>query len=179
MSVHLIQSGTPGTPPPKPHAEAASARLRDLADDAYAKCRVAAQALGQDIVSLRASVDVADSLRGAVHLMQGAAHLGAIAKQLAEALRPAIASEMERAGCHALPLSDEQQAVLADKARTAIVNDNAAIPARFWFTPDPRVDLDALAAALNAGEKIEGAELSPEAKVLSIRSRHRPRRAGK
>ena len=162
-------------PPPKPHAEAASARLRELADDAYAKCRSAAAHLGQDIVNLRASTDLADSLRGAVHLMQSAAHLSAIAKQLAESLRPTIVREMEQGGCYALPISDEQQAILADKARTAIVSDKSAVPPRFWFTPERRIDMDMLAAALLVGEHIEGAELSPEAKTLSVRSRQRRR----
>ena len=78
-------------------------------------------------------------------------------------------------GCYALPISDEQQAILADKARTAIVSDKAAVPDRFWVTPARRIDLDALAAALLVGERIEGAELSPEKKTLSVRSRQRRR----
>ena len=72
---------------------------------------------------------------------------------------------MEQGNCYALPISDEQQAILADKARTAIVSDKSAVPERFWVTPARRIDLDMLAAALLVGEHIEGAELSPEAKT--------------
>src|SRR3954452_16425582 len=95
----------------KPRDDAASDRLLELANEAYAGCRVASLALSQDVLALRGSDDPIDVVRNTVLLMQSAAHLAATAKAAAERLRPAIVREMEAARCGSILLSEGQTAV--------------------------------------------------------------------
>lgn len=58
---------------------------------------------------------------------------------------------------------------LSNRAPSAVVVNEADIPARFWVASDPKLDKKALAAALKDGETVAGATLSNAAPSLTIR----------
>ena len=58
---------------------------------------------------------------------------------------------------------------LRDKPITAIVTDEASVPARFWKAQAPTLDKAALNAAIRAKEDVPGATISNPGFSLSIR----------
>ncbi len=59
---------------------------------------------------------------------------------------------------------------LADRAPMAVIEDESALPSRF-FVNEPSLDKKALKAALDAGEDVPGARLSNGSVSLTIRRR--------
>lgn len=88
----------------------------------------------------------------------------------AETLRNIILMAMERAGLDTIkgPLATLSKRQVAP---SLIVEQDEAIPARFFKASDPKLDRKALKAALDAGEVIPGARLSNGGIGLSIRTK--------
>ena len=89
------------------------------------------------------------------------------AKQ-ADDLRTAIGLALDAAGLKRLELP---QATLSLRATppSVIINDEAAIPSKFWKQPEPTLSKSAVKEALKAGETVPGATLSNGGTSLHIR----------
>jgi hypothetical protein len=86
----------------------------------------------------------------------------------AEHKRNLIIMIMERAG-----LENSKGAVATLSVRQTkpklVVEDEALIPSRFFVPADPKLDKDALKAALDANEQVPGAKLSNGGVTLTVR----------
>lgn len=60
---------------------------------------------------------------------------------------------------------------IAERAGKVEIDDESAIPARFWLAGDPKLDRKALKAAMDAGEAVHGAHISNGFASLTIRRR--------
>lgn len=89
------------------------------------------------------------------------------AKQ-ADDLRTTISEALDAAGLKRLELP---QATLSLRATppSVIINDEAAIPSKFWKQPPPTLSKSAVKEALKAGEIVPGATLSNGGTTLNIR----------
>jgi Siphovirus Gp157 len=82
-------------------------------------------------------------------------------------MRTALAVAMEQAGRKRI----EHPAVtmsLRPAAPSVTVTDEAAIPSRFWVSPEPRLNKRALLAALKDKETVPGAALSNGGSCLTL-----------
>lgn len=86
----------------------------------------------------------------------------------AETLREVITAAIHRSGAKTFRLP-EATLTVSDIAGKTEIEDEAAIPARFWRRPDPVLDKKALTAALKAGEAIPGARQGDPQLSLTIR----------
>jgi hypothetical protein len=85
-----------------------------------------------------------------------------------ERIRTCIAVAMETAELKKLE-RPEATLSLGKKAATAVITNEADIPAEFWKPSDPKLDKKALLAALKDKREIPGATLSNGGTTLSIR----------
>lgn len=85
-----------------------------------------------------------------------------------ETLRTAIGVAMEVATIKRLELADGTVTLKATPA-SAIVTDEAVIPAKFWKPQEPRLDKRAVLDALKASEAVPGATLSNGGSTVQIR----------
>ena len=85
-----------------------------------------------------------------------------------ETRRNVILMAMDKAGLHTIrsPLGTMTARPTPPKL---VVNDEAAIPARFFRPQDPKLDKPALLQALTAGEAVPGATISNGGISLSVR----------
>lgn len=85
-----------------------------------------------------------------------------------ETRRNVILMAMDKAGLQTIksPLGTMSVRAVAPKT---VVSDEAQIPARFWKAGEPKLDKDAVTAALKAGEPVPGASLSNGGLSLSVR----------
>jgi len=86
----------------------------------------------------------------------------------AERIRTCIAVAMETAELKKLE-RPEATLSIGKKPATAIITNEADIPAEFWKPSDPKLDKKALLAALKDKREIPGATLSNGGTTLSIR----------
>ena len=89
-------------------------------------------------------------------------------EKTADHKRTLIIMAMEKAGLNTV----KQAACTLSLSATApkvVVKDEAQIPSRFWKPADPTLDKAALKEALDAGEEIQGAELSNGGIKLTMR----------
>lgn len=85
-----------------------------------------------------------------------------------DTLRTAIGVAMEVATIKRLQLSEATITLKATPA-SALVTDEAAIPARFWKPQEPKLDKRAVLDALKARETVPGATLSNGGSTVQIR----------
>lgn len=85
-----------------------------------------------------------------------------------DTLRTAIGVAMEVATIKRLQLSEATITLKATPA-SALVTDEAAIPARFWKPQEPKLDKRAVLDALKAKEVVPGAALSNGGSTVQIR----------
>lgn len=85
-----------------------------------------------------------------------------------DTLRTAIGVAMEVATIKRLELADGTVTLKATPA-SALVLDEAAIPAKFWKPQDPKLDKRAVLDALKASEPVPGATLSNGGSTVQIR----------
>ena len=81
--------------------------------------------------------------------------------------RAALAVAMEQAGRKKV---EHPAVTLSMRAtnRAVVVLDEAAVPSKFWKAAEPRLDKTAVSAALKAGEKVAGCELSNGGQALTL-----------
>lgn len=86
----------------------------------------------------------------------------------ADTKRNIILMAMERAVLDSVksPLVTMTKRHVAPKT---LIEDEAAIPAKFWKPADPKLDKAAVRAALDAGEEVPGAKLSNGGVSLTLR----------
>lgn len=87
-----------------------------------------------------------------------------------ETKRSMILMAMERTGVPTIrtPLAT---ITVRDVAPSAVITDEAQIPAQFWKPQDPKLDKKALTEALKDGAEVPGATLSNGGITLSIRTK--------
>jgi hypothetical protein len=87
-----------------------------------------------------------------------------------ETRRGLILMAMDRAGMETIktPLAT---ITVRDTPKTAVITDEAMIPAQFWKPQDPKLDKKALTDALKDGAEVPGATLSNGGITLSVRTK--------
>lgn len=89
-------------------------------------------------------------------------------ERAAETLREVITSVIQRSGQPTFRLT-EATLTVAERPGKTIVDDEAAVPSRFFTVPAPTLDKKALAEALKAGEAVPGARIGDKQLSLTIR----------
>jgi hypothetical protein len=114
---------------------------------------------GEDAAHIQAIQDYIDKLN----------HRAVNINARVERRRRALQAALETAGVKTVrcPLGTVGLRTTAPKV---ITTDEAKIPGEFWKPRDPVLDKKALAAALKAGARIPGAELSNGGVTISIRT---------
>jgi hypothetical protein len=84
--------------------------------------------------------------------------------------RALILSVMERIGQDKI-VSDLMTLSARNTQRGLVIEDEAAIPAKYWVPQDPRLDRRALLADLKEGGDIKGAHLDNGGRSLTIRTK--------
>ena len=85
-----------------------------------------------------------------------------------ELLRTAVLTAMQQTGQLKLELPQATVTAVTVAPKCDIVSE-ADVPASYWKAADPKLDKKAVLAALKAGEKVPGAQLSPATTTLQIR----------
>lgn len=83
-------------------------------------------------------------------------------------LRTAVLTAMQQTGQLKLELPQATVTAVTVAPKCDIVSE-ADVPASYWKAADPKLDKKAVLAALKAGEKVPGAQLSPATTTLQIR----------
>lgn len=131
------------------------------------------QAAGADYVTVRrkalAAADLVDTMAHAAEVILALDHLQAMAADAAKQARAVLGAQMMETGCHTVTTSTFT-AFLQKKPAYVTLGDSTLVPADYWRTPDPVIDMRSLKTALTDGVDVPGAGLTvPNDFTLAIR----------
>jgi hypothetical protein len=155
---------------PQPHAQAATAALRQALAASHAPLRDGVTAFRAAWAALSVSTDLVDTMRAAGSIALAAEAIAAAAKHAESVARSALAACMADTGCPAVTLP-HHTVHLGTRPASVEIEDAAAIPAHLMRAPAP--DRTAIGRLLRANVEVPGARLIGNREpTVVFRSRH-------
>lgn len=145
-------------------------RFEDEARDALRKAVATEYAAiykaGADLAAVRILPDdLEDAMNATAHMIRAVEFLEEQAKTAAKNLREVLCAQMLETGGTTI-----EQAHLSRKPKFVSVMDRKQIPAEYWTTPEPEVDMKKIKKALEDGVLVPECTLvTPNAMTLNIK----------